>query len=261
MSDPRPEEAPANDADSPNGEQATPALPTTLGGGIARAVRAGADGEAVTASGVLGAIGGVRGIIETVLPSLVFLGIFVATGDARVAAIVPGVLALVLVVVRLLQRETVVSALSGMLGVGIAVIITLITGRGVDFYLSGFVVNVVWGTGLLISILVGWPAIGLLIGMLQGDLKGWRRTPRVRRVALWLTVLWLSLFIARLAVQLPMYLSESVGALGTARIVMGVPLFALVVIATWIVIQRTTSTSDDSAPESGVISGENTPAE
>lgn len=261
MSDPHPGESTSDDPRAEVTPHADKALPNVFGGGIARAVRAGAEGEEVTATGVLGAIGGVRGIIETVLPSLVFLVIFVVTSDARVSAVVPGVLALVLVAVRLVQREPVVSALSGMLGVGIAVIITLVTGRGVDFYLSGFIVNVVWGTGLLISILVGWPAIGLMIGLLQGDLKKWRRVPRIRRVATWLTVLWLSLFIARLAVQLPMYLAERVGPLGTARIVMGVPLFALVVITTWIVIQRTSSTSDDTKPESGVISGENTPGE
>lgn len=239
---------------------ATPKL-GSFGGGIARAVRAGAEGEELSASGVLAAIGGVRGIVEAVLPSLVFLLIFITTSDARIAAIIPGALALLLVVARLVQRETIVSALSGMLGVGIAVIITLITGRGVDFYLSGFIVNIVWGIGLLISIVVGWPAIGLLIGALRGDLKSWRRDRKQRKVATWLTVLWLGLFVARLAVQLPMYLSEQVGALGTARIVMGIPLFAIVIVVTWITIQRSSVSSDDGQPESGVISGENTPAE
>lgn len=266
MSDPHPNE------DSPDGESASngSAQPSadsvtskasSFGGGIARAVRAGAEGEELSASGVLAAIGGVRGIIEAVLPSLVFLLIFITTSDARIAAIIPGVLALLLVVIRLLQRETIVSALSGVLGVGIAVIITLITGRGVDFYLSGFVVNIVWGVGLFLSIVVGWPAIGLLIGALRGDFTGWRRDRKLRRVATWLTVLWLGLFVSRLAVQLPLYLSEQVGALGTARIVMGIPLFAIVVVVTWIAIQRASVSSDDHGQENGVISGENTPAE
>lgn len=241
-------------------EHAVPAKLGSFGGGMARAVRAGAEGEAVSASGVFAAVGGVRGIVEAVLPSLVFLVIYISTGDARVSAMVPGVLALLLVFVRLIQRETIVSALSGVLGVGIAVLITLITGRGVDFYLSGFIINVVWGIGLLVSILVGWPAIGLLIGTLRGDLRSWRRELKTRRVATLLTLLWLGLFVARLAVQLPLYLDEQVGALGVARIVMGLPLFAVVVIVTWFTIQRITS-SDEQRPENGVISGENTPAE
>ncbi|UTX54597.1 DUF3159 domain-containing protein [Leucobacter aridicollis] len=231
-----------------------------LNGGIARAVRAGAEGEDLTAQGVFEAIGGVRGVLEAVVPSLIFVVLFVFTKDARLSALVPGVLALALVLVRLVRRETIVSALSGMLGVGVAVIITLITGRGVDYFLSGFVVNIAWGLGLLISILVGWPAIGLLIGMLDGDMRSWRGNVRVRRTALWLTVMWLGLFVARLAVQLPMYMSERVEALGVARIVMGVPMFAAIIVVTWFVVQRLRSSSDDSGGEKGVISGENTPS-
>lgn len=231
-----------------------------LNGGIARAVRAGAEGEDLSAAGVFGAIGGVRGVIEAIVPSLLFVVLFVITKDARLSALVPGGLALLLVIMRLVQRETIVSALSGVLGVGIAVIITLITGRGVDYFLSGFVVNIAWSAGLLISILVGWPAIGLLIGMLNGDMRGWRKHSKTRRTALWLTVMWLGLFVARLAVQLPMYLSERVEALGVARIVMGVPLFAAIIVVTWFVVRRLQSSSDDSPDKKGVISGENTPS-
>lgn len=216
-----------------------------LSGGIARAVRAGAEGEDLTAAGVFAAVGGMRGVAEAIVPSLLFVVLFVITQDARLSALVPGGLAVLLVLARLVQRETVVSALSGMLGVGIAVIITLITGRGVDYFLSGFIVNIVWGVGLLASILAGWPAVGLLIGMLDGDFKSWRKQPKIRRAALWLTVMWLGLFVARLAVQLPMYLSERVEALGFARIAMGVPLFAIVIIVTWFSVQRLRSSSDD----------------
>lgn len=231
------------------------------GGGLARAVRAGAEGEDLTAAGVFGAIGGIRGVIEAVLPSLVFIVLFVITQDARLSAIAPGGLAVILVVLRLIQRETVVSALSGMLGVGLAVIITLITGRGVDYFLWGFVVNIAWGTGLLVSILVGWPALGLIVGAIQGDFTNWRKQPKVRRAATWVTVMWFGLFVARLAVQLPMYMADHVGALGIARIVMGVPLFATVVIVTWFAFRKIRSSSDDSGAETGVISRDNTPLE
>lgn len=232
-----------------------------LGGGIARAMRAGADGESLSAGGVLSALGGIRGVLETVVPSLLFLVLFIITKDARISAIIPGVCAIVMVAIRLVRREPLVSALSGMLGVGLAVLITLITGRGIDFYLWGFVVNILWGSGLLISVLVGWPAIGFLIGGLNGDFTGWRKRFEVRRMAMLLTLLWLGMFLARLAVQLPLYLAGEVEALGVARIAMGVPLFAGVIIVTWFAARRTLRSSDDSQPENGVISGENTPSE
>lgn len=259
MSDPHSDEHEAERAE----ESARPGPSSVAGlnGGLAKAIRAGSAGEDLSASGVLDAIGGIRGVLETIVPSLVFLVLFIFTQDARISAIIPGVLAVLLVVVRLVRRETVVSALSGMFGVGLAVLITLITGRGVDYFLWGFIVNIAWGAALLISILVRWPAIGLIIGGLRGDLKSWRADLHIRRVATLLTVMWFAMFVARLAVQLPMYLAENVEALGVARIVMGVPLFACVIIATWFGIRRVSHSSDDVGPENDVISKENTPSE
>ncbi|WP_025132843.1 DUF3159 domain-containing protein [Leucobacter sp. PH1c] len=259
---------PASDDDAPQtpgapgepGADPAPAVVRRLGG-MARAVQAGASGEELTAESVLAAIGGWRGVAETLLPSLLFLGIYVPTQDARLAAIIPGALALVLFVVRLIRRETPVSALSGMLGVGIAVVITLVTGRGVDYFVWGFVINAAWSLGLLISLLVGWPAIGLAIGFTRGNFRAWRRDLRLRRAATLLTLLWLAMFVARLAVQLPMYLSEQVAALGTARIVMGTPLFAAVIAVTWFAVRRVSKSSDDSKPDIVGSTGQNAPPE
>lgn len=254
--------APAADNTNPAGGQAVGLSSAVLGGGgLAKAVRAGAGGEEVSAAGVFQAIGGVRGVLEAVVPSLLFLVLFIPTQDARISALVPGALALVLVILRLVRREAIASALSGVLGVGIAVLITLITGRGVDYFLSGFIINIAWSLGLLVTIFIGRPAIGLLIGLIEGDQKRWRQVPRVRRMANWLTVMWLALFLLRLAVQLPLYLTEQVGALGAARIAMGVPLFAVIIVATWFGIRRVRPSSDDNKGESGVISGVNTPSE
>ena len=259
MSDPHSEDG-VTDQEEPAPVSAGGALGAkALNGGIARAVRAGAEGESLSASGLLEAVGGIRGVLEAIIPSVLFIVIFLVTQDARVSALVPGGLAVLLVLIRLIQRETVVSALSGMFGVGIAVLITLVTGRGVDYFLSGFITNIIWGLVLLVSILIGRPIIGVIIGLIEGDAKKWRRIPRLRRAATWLTAMWFGLFVARLAVQIPMYLADQVGALGVARIVMGIPLFALVLVATWFGIRRARSSSDDTTDESGVISGVNTP--
>jgi hypothetical protein len=50
--------------------------------------------------------------------------------------------------------------------------------------------------------------------------------------------LWVGLFLLRLAVQLPLYLAGAVVALGTARVAMGIPLFALGIWLSWLVIRR-----------------------
>lgn len=52
------------------------------------------------------------------------------------------------------------------------------------------------------------------------------------------TWLWIALFVARLAVQVPLYLDASTAWLGTARLVMGVPLWALALWITWLLVRE-----------------------
>src|SRR5699024_9414798 len=157
-------------------------------------VSAGLQGETVTAGGVLAAVGGVRGIFEAVVPALVYLVTFVITQDTTVSVIAPAAMALVFVVWRLVLRQALVTALSGVLGVGVCVATTLFTGRGEDYFLPGFWINGVWILALSVSLLVGWPLIGFIVGTLQGDMTGWRKHRRVRNIAAIASVLWLVLF-------------------------------------------------------------------
>lgn len=220
-----------------------------LNGGMGRAVRAGLSGEAISAHGVLEAIGGWRGIAETLTPGLLFLVVYSFTKDEKLAIVPPAVLALIAIAIRLVRKESIISAISGAIGVGIAIAATLVTGKGEGYYIPGFWTNGAWILGLLVSILVRWPLIGFVMGALRGDLLSWRKDRVLSRVALWLTTVWLGMFVARLAVQLPLFYSEQVEALGVARLVMGVPLFALVVIFTWMVLSRLRESSDVSIDE------------
>ena len=216
-----------------------------FGGALGRTVQAGLSGEAVSARGVFQAIGGTQGVLESLLPGLIFLITFVFTQDARISAIAPAVLALGAVTVRLVRREPLVSALSGAIAVAVCVAATLLTGRGEDYYLPGFWINGIWIAALTVSVLTRWPLLGLAMGALRGDITGWRENPLLRRAAYTATVLWLVLFGARLAVQLPLYLSGAVEALGIARLVMGIPLFAIVVLFTWVLLSRASQASDE----------------
>jgi hypothetical protein len=59
------------------------------------------------------------------------------------------------------------------------------------------------------------------------------------------TALWAGMFAVRLLVQYPLYISGNVNALGTARLIMGYPLFIAVAWATWIVIKSGPKLRDD----------------
>lgn len=62
------------------------------------------------------------------------------------------------------------------------------------------------------------------------------------------TWLWVGMFVLRLAVQVPLYVTGTVGWLGTARLVMGIPLFALTLWVTWLLVRR------DRSPERAAAS-------
>ena len=51
------------------------------------------------------------------------------------------------------------------------------------------------------------------------------------------TWLWIGMFAARLLVQVPLYLAGEVALLGVARLVMGVPLWGLVLWLTWLLVR------------------------
>jgi len=67
--------------------------------------------------------------------------------------------------------------------------------------------------------------MGVVVGAITGDPTGWRQEPELRRVFAAATWVWVFVFGSRILVQVPLYLAGWVGALGTAKIIMGWPLF------------------------------------
>ncbi|MBD7957804.1 DUF3159 domain-containing protein [Microbacterium sp. Sa4CUA7] len=205
--------------------------------------RAGLDPSAERSTGhvVWHAMGGWRGVAESVLPGLVFVVAYTLTidrdtGEANLPlslGLSVG-LALVFTLLRLLQRTPPSAALGGLIATAAAAALALLTGRGEDNFVPGFITNAAYGTALLVSALIGWSLIGLAAGYLMGEGTAWRRDRRKRRVFFWLALAWAALFYARLAVQLPLYFAGDVATLGTLKLVMGLPLFAPLIAVTWL---------------------------
>lgn len=206
--------------------------------GIAKGISAGLSGEEVSTRGILNAVGGARGIVEALLPGLMYLTTFVFTQDPYLSVIAPSVIAVIAFIARLAQKQTLVTALSGLLGIAISVVTTVVTGRGEDYFLPGFWINGAWTLALIVSLIVGWPLIGFIVGALRGDPTGWRRDRALKRAATVTSWIWLGMFVLRLAVQLPLYAIGDVTGLGIMRLVMGTPLFTLVILATWLIFRN-----------------------
>jgi hypothetical protein len=231
---------------------------------------------------VLEQLGGWRGMVDASLPTVAFIvanslnglrtGIWAALGAA-----------LLVFVLRLVRRESVQQAVSGLFAVGVAVAIAAASGQARDFFVLGIVRNGVIGVVLLGSIAMRRPLVGVIAeflapshlgGMASHSLPGlrgrldraraairhevpgdppvdpatgrrdpdpvpdrpWREDPRLMRAYSWLTVLWGVTFLLRVLVQGLLYQANEVGLLGTASLVLGLPLTAVdIVVTLWVV--------------------------
>lgn len=182
---------------------------------------------------VLHAVGGWRGLIEAVLPGLIFLVVFLLTQQLGIALIASLATAAVFAVLRLAQRQSLMQSITGLIGVAVCALFARAGGQALDYYVPGFFINIAWFIGLSISTAVGWPLLGVFYGYVRGEGMEWRKDRRRRTAYQRATLLLIGMFAARLLVQVPLYFAENVVALGVTRLVMGVPLYALVLWLGW----------------------------
>ena len=183
------------------------------------------------------AIGGWRGLIDSALPSMLFILIFVFQKNLNNALIASLVLGGVLLVIRLFERRSLTQVFSGFIGLSISVFLTWRTKDASNFFLTGIVTNGIYGFFLLISVLIRKPLIGYLVGSLVGDTSGWLKQPLLFRAYTTVTWLWVAVFGLRLLVQIPLYLNDNIALLGTVKIFMGWPLYLFAVWLTYQIVQ------------------------
>jgi hypothetical protein len=194
-------------------------------------------GETPTGASLLTAIGGVRGLIESILPGLAFLVLFTFTKNLVLSVTAPVALSVIFVIVRLVTRSAVMPAIAGLLGVGISAGLALFTGRAEDNFVLGIVINIVCLVVLLISLIARRPLIGIITSLLVNDPGGYRTDRAKGRVVLVATWCWVGLFAARLAFEVPLYLAAQTEILGSVKLIMGVPLYAGLLWVTWLLVR------------------------
>lgn len=197
---------------------------------------------------VLKTIGGVRGLVESLLPGLVFLAVFTLSQQLNAALVASVAVALVFTVLRLVRRGTLTQALTGLAGVAICAIFSRVTGEAKDYYVPGFYTNLAYGGALIVSILVRWPLMGVVFGFIRSESTGWRASRLRARQYAWATWIVVAVFAARLAVQVPLYFADNVPALGAARLAMGVPLYAAGLWVAWMISRPQQNTAGEPAP-------------
>jgi Protein of unknown function (DUF3159) len=120
----------------------------------------------------------------------------------------------------------------------VAVAVALVTGRPENYFLPRVVTNAAVGLVLVVTILVGRPAIGLIAGLIYRFPQEWLAQPEVRRVFALATWPWVGLCALRAGVYLLLIDAHQVGWLAAVSTVLGWPAFAALLIATYAFVRR-----------------------
>jgi hypothetical protein len=185
---------------------------------------------------VLAQMGGVSGVIYSSLPVVTFalasslFGLLPAIGSAL------GVAALVLLW-RLIRRESTQPAFSGFAGVAVCALIAYIVGQSKGYFLLGIWMSLLWAVVFAVSVLIRRPLVGYVWSWASGRDRAWRDAPRAVYAFDIATLGWVLVFGARFVVQRLLYDADQTGWLAVARIGMGWPLTAMVALATYAAIK------------------------
>jgi len=201
------------------------------------------------------ALGGLRGSLETALPTVAFVVAWVWGKDVTIAVGASVAIVVVLLVLRLVTRQTPRYVLSAVFATAIAAFFALRSGRAEAAFLPGILMSAGWGVATLISVVVRWPLVGFMVAAgdprLADDPTAWRRDRGLVAVCQRLTMVLVVLYAVRVVVMFPLFLAGQVALLGVAKVALGWPAYlcALAIMGTILVRGETPLTAQD--PPSG----------
>ncbi len=180
--------------------------------------------ETLVRSQLSKALGGKRGMVEGAIPTFGFTLTWIVSHNLNFSLVISGGLAVLLLLLRIVQRSTVQFVLNSLVGITIAAVFALRSGRAEDAFLPGIIYNAGYAVVLGGSALVRWPLVGFMIGGVTGDLTRWHDDRHLVSLCSRLTWLLALPCLLRVVVQYPLYELHQAGWLGVAKLAMGWPL-------------------------------------
>ena len=222
--------------------------------------------ESVVRAQLSRALGGKRGMLEAAAPTIAFTVTFLTMKDLRTALVVSVSAAMVLLVVRVVQRSTPQFVLNSLVGIGIGALFAWRSAQGggdasdnaLAYFLPGLIYNAGYAVVMAFTIVIGWPIVGFMVGSVAGDPTAWHREPQVVRLCRNLTWMLVLPCVVRVAVQLPIYLGGRaaddadpyIAALGISKLLLVWPLqIAALGGMVWLLARNHTPVSPEHEPE------------
>lgn len=172
-------------------------------------------------------------LLDSFLPLLVFLvanplfGVNTALwGSLGVAAF--------FAIYRIARKESLVYSLGGLGGVLLAAVFVNLSGSGTGFFLPGLISGGITVILCVVTVAINRPIVALTSFIARRWPLDWYWHPRVLPVYNEVTIAWAVAFSARLTLEYWLFQQEAVGALGTARILLGWPFTVALLVASYL---------------------------
>lgn len=184
-------------------------------------------------------VGGVSGLVYASLPTFAYV-IANAIAGLDAAVVISVSVSVGLIMLRLLRKQPIQPAVSGLLGVVVAALIAYYTGSAEDYFLPGIWLSLAMATVFSVSLLLRRPLVGVIWNLLRsaGPDRSWRADTVALHAFDVATLAFVALFSARFVVQQWLYDGGFTGWLALARIAMGYPLLGAVSVVVYWAVRR-----------------------
>jgi hypothetical protein len=191
-------------------------------------------------------LGGARGMIESALPFIAFTIAWVVVRQLYSALAAAVATALLLAVIRLIQRQSIKYVVQALIPTAIAVLIATRTGRAQDIFLPGILYNGALAVLSLVTVAIRKPLVGFIIGAAVGDPTGWARDRGLVKMTSKLTLVLAVPYVTRFVIQLPLFLAGQVVLLGIAKVVLGWPMLIAALTVIGLMLSKGQTPMEDS---------------
>jgi hypothetical protein len=221
--------------------------------------------EQVVRAQLAKALGGRRGMIEAAVPTILFTVTWLVTSVLQTALVISVAAAVLLLVIRLVQRSTVQFVVNALFGIGIGWLFVTLAKRGgasVDeqalaYFLPGILYNSGYAVVMAATCLIGWPLVGFMVGSVTGEPTAWHDDKQIVKLCTRLTWLLVLPCVLRAVIQGPIWLAGNSGAidpptavalLGVLKIGLGWPLqIAALAAMAWLLGRNHTPVQDSAS--------------
>lgn len=195
-----------------------------------------ADGDPTREESLARLLGGGKAAIEGSVPPVAFLIAWLAGGGDLLTAVIWSLAAsAATLVVALVQRRKPRAVLIGMLMTVIAAMIAYYTGEARNFFLIQLLSNAASALAWTVSIVIGWPFLGLIVGGLIGTRTRWRKDPALLRAYQRASWVWVLQYVIRVVVFTVLYLLDETTWLAIMRAALTYPLIiACIAVSGWV---------------------------